>query len=144
MSRFVRLLMLAALLGGAGCERKPSESKPGKVSSEDVRRDVNEALKTTAEYSAQAKEDFEKKLATQISDLDMKIAELREKGRDLSGDAKAEWDKNVAGLEADRKVLSEKLVDVQKAVGDAWKDVQEGSQSAWDDMKRARPDTSKE
>ena len=83
MSRLVWMLMLAGLLTAGACERKPADRTPGKVTSEDVRRDAGQAVKTAAEFSQQTKEEFQKKLEIQLNELDAKIAKLREKGGDL-------------------------------------------------------------
>jgi len=48
--------MLAGLPATIGCERKPADRTPGKVTSEDVRRDAGQAVETAAEYSRQTKE----------------------------------------------------------------------------------------
>ena len=56
MSRLVWMLMLAGLLAASGCERKSGDRAPGKVTSEDVRRDAGQAAETAAEYSRQTKE----------------------------------------------------------------------------------------
>ena len=90
MSRLVWILMLAGLFAPIGCERKPADRTPGKVTSEDVRRDAGQAVKTAGEYSEQTKEEFQKKLEAQLNELDAKIAKLREKGRDLKDQAKAQ------------------------------------------------------
>ena len=93
MRRFALLLMLAGLLAASGCGPKPTESKPGKVTSEDVRRDAGKAVDTAVEFSQQSKEEFQKKLDSRLKELDAEIAKLREKGNNLKDEAKADWDK---------------------------------------------------
>ena len=78
MSRFVWMLMLAGLLTAIGCEKQPADRTPGKVTSEDVRRDASQAAETSTEYSRQTKEEFQKKLDTRLKELDAEIAKLRE------------------------------------------------------------------
>ena len=144
MSRFVWLLMLVGLFAALGCERKPADRTPGKVTSEDVRRDAGQAVKTAAEYSQQTKEEFQKKLEAQLNELDAKIVKLREKGRDLKDRAKADWDQKMASLEMKRKAAGAKLDEVGHSSAEAWKDVQKGAQSAWEDLDKAFRDASKE
>ena len=67
MSRFTWMLMLASLLVVFGCEQKPADRTPAKVTSEDVRRDANQAAETAVEFSQQTKEEFQKKLETNSS-----------------------------------------------------------------------------
>ena len=127
-----------------GCEQKPADRTPGKVTSEDVRRDAGQAVKTAAEFSQQTKEEFQKKLEAQLKDLDAEIAKLREKGRDLKDKAKVNWDQKMADLETKRDAARAKLAEVGHSSAEAWKDVQKGAQSAWDELDKAFRDASQE
>ena len=144
MSRLVWMLMLAGLFAALGCERKPADRTPGKVTSEDVRRDAGQAVETAAEYSRQTKQEFEQNLDARLNELDAKIATLREKGRDLKGTAKAEWGRKMAELETKRDAARGKLAEVAHSSAEAWKDVKRGAQAAWDDLDKAIRDAAKE
>ena len=80
MVRFCMMLMLVGLVTAIGCERKPADRTPGKVTSEDVRRDAGQAAETAAEFSQQTKEEFQAKLDTRLKELEAEMAKLREKG----------------------------------------------------------------
>jgi molecular chaperone GrpE (heat shock protein) len=138
------MLMLAGLLTGIGCERKPADRTPGKVTSEDVRRDAGQAAETAAEYSRQAQDEFQKKLDTRLKELDAEIAALREKGRDRKDEAKAKWDQKMTELEKKRDAARAKLAEVRDSSAEAWKDVRKGAQSAWDELDKAFRDASRE
>jgi TolA-binding protein len=138
------MLMLAGLLAAIGCEQKPADRTPGKVTSEDIRRDAGQAAKTAAEFSQQTKEEFLKKLETRLKELDAEIAKLREKGRDLKDEAKANWDQKTTELETKRDAARAKLAEVRDSSAEAWKDVQEGAQSAWNELDQAFRDASRE
>ena len=144
MLRFAWILMLAGLLAAVGCEQKPADPTPGKVTSEDVRRDADKAVTTAAEYSQQTKEEFQKSLDARLNDLDAKIAKLREKGRNLKDQAKADWDQKMAELEKKRDTARAKLAEVGRSSAEAWRDVQKGAQSAWDDLDKAFRDAARE
>ena len=144
MSRWIWMLMLGGLLTANGCEQKPADQAPGKVTPQDVRRDAGQAVNTAVEYSQQTKEEFRKKLEAQLNELDAKIAKLREKGRDLKGQAKTNWDRKLADLEIKRDAARAKLADVGHSSAEAWKDVQKGAQSAWDEVDKAFRDAAKE
>ena len=132
-----RWLMMAGLLATvSGCEPKSAPTTP-KVTSEDLQRDVGKAINTTAEYSQQAKEEFQKKLADRLTELDADFARLREKGRDLKDDAKVKWDERMADLEAKRLVAKARLAEVNDSTAEAWKDIQQGAQSAWEELDQA-------
>jgi len=127
-----------------GCDRQPVSAPPGKVTSEDVRRDAGHALDTAAQYSEQAKEEFQKKLEVRLQELDVEIAKLREQGSDLKDDAKVRWDRKLAELETKREAASAKLAEVADSTAMAWKDVQKGAQAAWDDLEQAFREASSE
>lgn len=142
MPRNVLMLMLVALCVILGCEQKSAE--PGKVTSEEVRRDAGQAVDTGVEYARQTKEEFHKKLEIQLNELDAKIAKLREKGGDLKDEAKNNWDKKMADLETKREAARAKLDEVGASSADAWGDVKKGAQSAWDELDKAFRDASQE
>jgi hypothetical protein len=129
--------MVAGLLAPVGCEQKPADRTPGKVTSADVRRDADQAVKTAEQYSQQTKDEFQKKLGAQLDELDAKIVELRAKGSGLKDKAKANWDQKMAELETKRKTANAKLAEVRAASAEAWKDVQKGAQAAYDDLDNA-------
>jgi hypothetical protein len=144
MARSVWIFILAVLFAAQGCDRKTADRTPGKVTTEDVRRDAGKAVDTTVEFSRQTKEEFQKKLEAQLKEQDAKITELREKGRDLKDDAKANWDRKMTELETKRKAASDKLAEVGHSSAEAWKDVQKGAQSAWDELDKAFREAAKE
>ena len=144
MYRSICMLMLAGLFTGSGCDQKPTDQPPGKVTSEDVRRDASQAAETAAEYSRQTKDEFQKRLETRLKELDAEIATLREKGRELKDQAKVDWDRKMADLETKRDAARAKLAEVRDASAEAWKDVQKGAQSAWDELHKAFRDVSRE
>jgi TolA-binding protein len=144
MLRSLSVVILAGLVALTGCERKPADRAPGKVTSEDVRRDVGQAVNTAVEFSQQSKEEFQKNLDSRLKNMDVEIAKLREKGRDLKDEAKVKWDQKLADLETKKDAARAKLAEVAQSSGAAWKDVQQGAQSAWDDLDKAFRDASQE
>jgi TolA-binding protein len=144
MTRSFWMLILAGLFALSGCQEKSADQTPGKVTPEDVRRDAGKAVNTAAEYSEQAKEEFQKKLEAQLNELDAKIAKLREKGLDLKDEAKVKWDQKMADLEKKRSAARAELDKVGHSSAEAWKDVQKGASSAWDELDKAFSDASKE
>lgn len=137
MQRGISGVLLIGVLATGGCEQSPREQTPGKVTSEDVRRDVGKAVETAAEFSLQAKEDFRHSLEARLKDLDVEIAKLREKGSDLKDQAAATFEKKMAELETKRDAARAKLAEVGQSSAEAWKDVRKGAESAWDELDQA-------
>jgi TolA-binding protein len=144
MLRGLCVVILSGLVALTGCERKPADRAPGKVTSEDVRRDVGQVVNTTVEFSQQSKEEFQKNFDARLKNMDTEIAKLREQSRDLKDEAKVKWDQKLADLETKRDVASAKLADLVQSSAEAWKDVQKGAQSAWDELDKAFQDASHE
>ena len=142
--RVLCLIMLAGFVTAIGCEQKSAGPTPGKVTPEDARRDAGQAAKKAADDSQQTKEEFQKKLETQLDELDAEIARLREKGRDLTDEAKASWDRKMADLEPKREAARAKLEEVRRSSAEAWKDVKQGARSAWEELEKAFRDASHE
>ena len=144
MVRGFCVVMLLAFVAEVGCEQKPVDRTPGKVTSDDVRRDAGQAVNTAIEFSQQIKDEFQKSLDARLKELDGEIANLREKGRDLKDEAKVNWDRKMADLETKRDAARAKLAEVGHSSAEAWNDVQKGAQSAWEDLNQAFHDAARE
>lgn len=144
MNQMQCVVMLAGFAAVMGCSKEPAGQAPGEVTAEDVRRDAGQAAKTAAEYSQQAKDEFQKKLEGRLTELDAEIVKLREKGTGLKDEAKAKWEKKLPELEAKREAVRAKLAELGQSSAAAWKDVQSGAQSAWDELEKAFGEASRE
>ncbi len=142
MLRMSLVLMLAVFFAFTGCDRQ--STAPGKVTSEDVRRDTGRAVDTTAEFAEQNKDEFLAKLKARLKEVDTQIAVIQEKGRELKDDAKAQRDEKLAMLEAKRDAARAKFDEVQDSSAEAWKDLQKGARSAWDELDKAFQEASSE
>lgn len=131
-------------MSAGGCEQKRIDQAPGKITSEDVRRDAAKALNTAAEFSQQTKEEFQKSLELRLKDLDAEIVKLREKGRDLKDQAKINWEARLADLETKRAAVSAKLTEVGNSSGEAWKDIQTGALAAWEELEKSFHEAARE
>jgi phytoene dehydrogenase-like protein len=145
MARTLWIVTLAGLLASSGCGPKPVEQQTsGDVTTDDVRRDAGQAVDTAVEYSKQSKEEFQQRLDARLKELDAETAKLRERGRDLKDQAKADWERKMAELETKRESTRAKLAELSKSSGEAWRDVQRGAQSAWDELEKSFRDAASE
>ena len=144
MCRWIWMLILPGLLTASGCEQKPVEQTPGTVTSDDVRREAGQAIHSAAESSQQAKGEFQKVLQARLQELDSEIEKLREKGRDLTDDARANGDRKMTELETKREAAHAKLDEIASSSAEAWKDARKGAQSAWDELEQAFHEAARE
>jgi len=138
------VFLLVGFIAVTGCEQPSSVPTPAKVTSEDVRHDAGKAVDTAAEFSQQTKDEFQQKLEARLKELDVELAVLREKGRDLKDEAKVKWDQKLVELETKRDTARAKLAEVSESSAEAWKDLQKGAQAAWNDMDKAFSEASRE
>ena len=137
-------LSIAFVLSASGCDGPTSPTPLGGVTSDDVRRDAENAIDTAAEFSRQTKDEFQSKLNARLTELDEEIVVLREKGSALKDDAKARWDEKLVNLEIKREAARVKLAEVKDSSAEAWKDLQKGAQSAWSELDTAFREASSE
>ncbi len=100
--------------------------------------------KTVEESALAAKNEFHKNMEGRLKKLDLEISKLREKGRELKGEAQTEWDTKMALLETKRDAARAKTTEVGNATVAAWKDIQKHAQSAWDDLEKAFQEASRQ
>jgi len=144
MTRSWLLLGAAVLVTCNGCMEAPVEHTVRKVTTEDVRRDAEKAVDTSARAAAEAKEDFEMRLKASLAEMKEEIDRLHEKGHALKDEAKARWTEKMADLEAKQQVARDKLDEVRKSTGEAWGHMEKGAQAAWDDVRKAFQEAAEE
>ena len=62
----------------------------------------------------------------------------------MKDEAKARWTEKMADLEAKQQVARDKLGEVRKSTGEAWRHMEKGAQAAWDDVRKAFQEAAKE
>lgn len=132
-----------------GCEQKsPSPptapDKSTSVTMDDVTRDAAQSMSTSTAYSQQEKDRLVRDLQAQMVKMDANIEKLRLKGKDLTSEAKANWEVKMAALDEKRKLANEKLQAVSESTSEAWNDIESGAKSAWEDLSKAFRDASSE
>jgi hypothetical protein len=128
-------LIVGLLLCGCNTENSALPAKP--TTGEDVRRDVGKAAETTGTYLSEKQAEYTAELKQRLGGLDVKIAELKQRGKELGKDAHERWKPQLDRLEELRQETETKLESVQKASGPAWEDLKQGAESAWKKLHEA-------
>ncbi len=123
------------MLVANGCEKKSEKS--GTV------KEAVQPAKTAVESAQAAKEEFQRNMETRLKTLESEFSKLREKGRELKGEAQTNWDRKVSILETKHDAAQTKLTEVVHATADAWKDLQKQAQATWDDLEKAFQEASR-
>lgn len=115
--------MLAAFV--VGCAQKPIEHTVRKVPAE------------ASEELMQTKAEFEGIVKAKLEKLDEEVRELKMKAGKLEQSARSKWSEEVAELDARQKAARDKLDEVAKSTGEAWKSLRGGAQNAWEELEKA-------
>lgn len=158
IKRLLCVALLAGLSASVGCEpgkpdvqvTPPEAATPAdspaapeterEVSAEDVEREAREAFDATSQYAKQQAAELHRKLQQQIDELDPEIEKLKAQGKDLTEQAKPEWNRRMVQLEEKRQAAQRKLDAWKKASPDAWQALQSGASEAWTDLKQSYDD----
>jgi hypothetical protein len=103
----------------------------------DVSRQTVETWNAIKAYSLDKKSEAVAYGKQLMKDTDAKIAELEAKAAKVSGEAKVQYEKEVADLKVARADTAAKLDKMEKAGGSAWNDAKQGFADAYKDMQRA-------
>ncbi len=70
-------------------------------------------------------------LKTKLDEWDAAIDRLSERGSQTVAQAREEYQKQLAALQAQRLVVAQKLKELMEASDSAWQDLKAGAESAW-------------
>ena len=98
---------------------------------------VKEDSRQAIDYTYEKKEEYQRALATQMQELDVKIDELKAKAGRASDAVKAEFARDMEALDRQKAVLAQKMEAVQASSASVWNDVKAGANSAMDSVKQA-------
>ena len=97
---------------------------------------MKEDSRQVADYTYEKKEEYQRALAEQMRELDVKIDELKAKAARASDAVKAEFARDMEALDRQKAVLAQKMEAVKSSSASAWNDVKAGANSAMDSVKQ--------
>jgi hypothetical protein len=103
----------------------------------DVSKKVGEAWDAIKAYGSDKQKEAVAHGKQLMKDADAKIAQLEEKSAKASGDAKAQYEKEIKALKASRDKASAKLGEMEKSSASAWDDTKKGFADAYQDLHQA-------
>lgn len=77
------------------------------------------------------RQEYQRHAVTQISDWQQQIDALKEKGKDLVGDAKSELDTVLEKLEENKNTFSSYLSELGERAEDQWDDFKDEAEEKW-------------
>lgn len=133
MSQLLMLMLLGASLLLAGCEKKEAFPPP-KTNAEDVQQAPVVNVEAATE---QARKEFVSKARKDLDVLNTKLAEFRNKTKVLTGEAKAQVEKQIKNLEQEQSIAEQKLAELQTATAGKWSELKQGVSEGIDRFKQA-------
>jgi len=97
---------------------------------------VKEDSRQAADYTYDKKEEYQRALAAQMRELNVKIDELKAKAARASDAVKAEFARDMEALDRQKAVLAQNMEAVKTSSASAWDDVTAGANSAMDSVKQ--------
>ncbi|MEJ2313277.1 MAG: hypothetical protein P8Y85_00545 [Nitrospirota bacterium] len=142
--QFLAIVMAMSLVLSAtvilSCKQKAEAPKEGEVTTEDVKKDVGEAVGTTKAYLAEQKEEFTKDMEAKLADYGSRIDELQKKADEATGDVKAKMDEQMKNLRNKQEAAQKKLDEIEESSGKAWEDLKAGADRTMEDLKKSYED----
>jgi len=135
-----------AFLAGCGGSEEPAtqHSAPERpsaeertVTSEDVKEEATEAVRTTMDYAEAKKEEYQQEIEAKLVKYQEEINKIAVQSRAMAEDAKVAIDQRLQALIDKKDAAQKKLAELQSTSGKAWEDLKAGMDAAMDDLKMA-------
>lgn len=132
---------VAILLLLAGLTVKAEAAKP---SAEKVKKETVEAVEAAGAYAGEKREEFAKRMKTNIEEVNREIEALKHDTKTASKEAKAAAEARITKLEKQRDDLVKKYETFEKSTDKAWTKMKSGLEKAWGEVKSAYTDAKSE
>ena len=123
-------LLSMPVVVAAGAAEKP-------VTGETVIREAKEAVTATKGYTVQQKDVFQRKVQTELDEMQARITQLRGQVEHASASARAEIQKSIEELEKKKELASKKAQEMHSATASSWEQVQSKAVAAMDDLRES-------
>ena len=105
------------------------------VTGDKVIRETQEAVTTTKDYTIQQKDAFQRKVQTELDEMQGRIAQLRGQVKHASADARADIQKAISDLEKKKELAEKKAQEIHSATASSWEQVKSKTSAAMDDLR---------
>ena len=121
-------LLAIPVVVAAGASDKP-------VTGKTVIRETQEAVTATKDYTIQQKDAFQRKVQTELDEMQVRIMQLRGQVTHASAEAKADIQKAIGELEKKKDLAEKKAQDIHSATASSWEQVKSKTSAAMDDLR---------
>ena len=135
--KVIKLKFLALLIAAGALFCLYSPAVFGQTTSADISKKAGETWNAIKAYGADKQKEAVAHGKALMKEADAKIAELEDKSAKASGDAKAQYEKQIKNLKASRDNASAKLTEMEKSSASAWDATKNGFADAYKDLHQA-------
>ena len=121
-------LLTLSVVVAAGASDKP-------VTGDKVIRETQEAVIATKDYTIQQKDAFQRKVQTELDEVQVRITQLRGQVKHASAEARSDIQKAIEELEKKKDLASKKVEAIQSATASSWEQVKSKTENAMDDLR---------
>jgi hypothetical protein len=107
------------------------------VTGDKVIQETQEAMTATKDYTIQQKEAFQRKVQTELDEMQGRIAQLRGQVKHASAEARADIQKAISDLEKKKDLAEKKAQEIHSATASSWEQVKSKTSAAMDDLRES-------
>ena len=112
-----------------------AEASDKPVTGDRVIRETQEAVTATKDYTIQQKDAFQRKVQTELDEMQIRITKLRGQVKHASAEARADIQKAIDELEKKKDLAEKKAQDIHSATASSWEQVKSKTAAAMDDLR---------
>jgi Skp family chaperone for outer membrane proteins len=121
-------LITIPVFATVGASEKP-------VTGDRIIRETQEAMRATKDYTIQQKDAFQRKIQTELDEMQGHITQLRAQVKHESGKTRADMQKAIEELEKKTDLANKKLQDLHSATTSSWEQAKSKTAAAMDDLR---------
>ena len=114
-----------------------AEASDKPVTGDKVIRETQEAVTATKDYTIQQKDAFQRKVQTELDEMQVRITQLRGQVKHASAEARTDIQKAIVELEKKKDLANKKAQEIHSATASSWEQVKSKTAAAMDDLREA-------
>ncbi len=107
------------------------------VTGDTMIRETQEAVTATKDYTIQQKDAFQRKVQTELDEMQVRITRLRGQVKHASAEAEEDIQKAIVELEKRNDLARGKVEDIYSATASSWEQVKSKTAAAMDDLRES-------
>ena len=121
-------LLIIPVVVAAGASDKP-------VTGNTVIRETQEAVTATKDYTIQQKDAFQRKVQSELDEMQVRITQLRGQVTHASAEARTDIQKAIVELEKKKDLANKKAEDIHSATASSWEQAKSKTEAMMDDLR---------